>query len=518
MRVAILGNLRLGVSVRRSRIVWTAGEHFKDLWGRWLIRLEKDIAAYYQIGRLVTWTNRHGILAAVNCRDGVVVDDDGSVPYTPGCGCLRTLVRACYLNSRIHTHSLSLRCEHSRNSAGLQEPLSPIHPCPRLHNMASSEDRYALSPRARRRHSRSESIEDAELRHRTKRRRSGSRSRSPARARHQDKAPRSRSQSRDRRRRRGGDRDSRSPFREGRAKERPRSRRSASRSNSRTGRNDRAVVKKERSMSRSRSRDRDRDRRRRHRREKSRSRSRDRDRERDHHQRRHHHRKDRSQSRDRRRPSHSRSPRRSKKSSPSPSPIRRRGPLPSQNDSFQNTNTNANTTSPPPDKQKPNFSTTGILAREANRVEGTNISLKYHEPPESRKPPASTPWSLLIFKGTQHLGSTDLHTRSCWLVGRERKVCDLLAEHPSVSGQHAVIQFRWVLKKRKATEEEWEDGGKVKGKVKPYLIDLESANGTMLNGEVVEKSRYFELRSGDVVKFGQSEREYVVMLPPAGGS
>ena len=50
--------------------------------------------------------------------------------------------------------------------------------------------------------------------------------------------------------------------------------------------------------------------------------------------------------------------------------------------------------------------------------------------------------------------------------------------------------------------------------VRPYLIDLESANGTMLNQERVPEKRYVELKTADVVTFGQSEREYVVILPP----
>lgn len=87
---------------------------------------------------------------------------------------------------------------------------------------------------------------------------------------------------------------------------------------------------------------------------------------------------------------------------------------------------------------------------------------------------------------------------------------DYLLEHPSSSGQHAVIQFRYI---QKTIEDEF--GVKTKrGKVKPYIIDLESSNGTELNGETVEASRYFELRDKDILKFAGSEREYVVMLPP----
>ena len=45
----------------------------------------------------------------------------------------------------------------------------------------------------------------------------------------------------------------------------------------------------------------------------------------------------------------------------------------------------------------------------------------------------------------------------------------------------------------------------------PYLMDLESTNATILNGEKVEGARYYELREKDIVKFGDSTREYVFM-------
>ena len=83
---------------------------------------------------------------------------------------------------------------------------------------------------------------------------------------------------------------------------------------------------------------------------------------------------------------------------------------------------------------------------------------------------------------------------------------DFPTEHPSCSKQHAVLQFRYTEKKN-----EW---GEKKGAVKPYIIDLESANGTKLNGEKLPQSRYVGLVSGDVINFGDSSREYVLMLPP----
>jgi len=134
--------------------------------------------------------------------------------------------------------------------------------------------------------------------------------------------------------------------------------------------------------------------------------------------------------------------------------------------------------------------------------------LKYHEPPEARKPPSSEAWVLFIFKGTSEkpLHTIPLHSRSCWLLGRETAVADIPVEHPSCSKQHAVFQFRHVVKK-----DEW---GEKKGKVGLYLLDLESANGTQLNGVNVHATRYVECLSGDVVRFGESEREYVLLLPP----
>lgn len=50
---------------------------------------------------------------------------------------------------------------------------------------------------------------------------------------------------------------------------------------------------------------------------------------------------------------------------------------------------------------------------------------------------------------------------------------------------------------------------------RPFIIDIESTNGTFINGDKVPTSRYVELKNGDVVKFGNSTREYVVMCEDA---
>lgn len=148
------------------------------------------------------------------------------------------------------------------------------------------------------------------------------------------------------------------------------------------------------------------------------------------------------------------------------------------------------------------------MAAETNTILGTDIVLKYNEPPEARKPPVSQPWRVYVFKGKETIDEIDLFQRSCWLFGRERVVSDYHVEHPSVSKQHAVVQFRYLEKRN--------EYGDVIGTVRPYLIDLDSANGTRVNEKEIPASRYYELRTGDVVGFGDSTREYVLLLPPKG--
>lgn len=224
----------------------------------------------------------------------------------------------------------------------------------------------------------------------------------------------------------------------------------------------------------------------------------------------------RSPSPPRQRSKRSLSPTRHRNRSPPPSPKRREPykrasrPLPSQQAAYTADPTSTSTTlakaSPAPEKQKPNFAPSGALAAETNTVAGTTIVLKYNEPAEARKPPTPQAWRLYVFKGPDTVDTLPLAERSCWLFGRERSVVDYAIEHPSCSKQHAVVQFRFVAKKNEFGDRE--------GGVRPYVIDLDSANGTRVNGEKVPERRYVELMSGDVLVFGESTREYVLMLPP----
>lgn len=153
----------------------------------------------------------------------------------------------------------------------------------------------------------------------------------------------------------------------------------------------------------------------------------------------------------------------------------------------------------PVEKEKPNFEPSGKLTEDANTVNG--VVIKYTEPLESRKPKRR--WRLYPFKGEKALPTLYVHRQSAFLLGRDRKVADIPLDHPSCSKQHAALQFRLVPFER-------EDGGEGK-RVRPYLIDLESANGTFVNDVKLEPKRYHELLERDVLKFGFSSREYVIL-------
>ncbi|XP_019864455.1 PREDICTED: smad nuclear-interacting protein 1-like, partial [Amphimedon queenslandica] len=150
-------------------------------------------------------------------------------------------------------------------------------------------------------------------------------------------------------------------------------------------------------------------------------------------------------------------------------------------------------------KAEANFEVSGKLAADNNTVGG--VLINYTEPKEARIP--KTKWRLYEFKGDKNTSTLYIHRQSAYLIGRDRKVVDFPADHPSCSKQHAVIQYRLVDYTK-------EDGRKGK-KVKPYIIDLDSTNGTFVNNHKIDPSRYVEVKEKDVIKFGFSTREYVLL-------
>ncbi|XP_054273013.1 smad nuclear-interacting protein 1 [Macrosteles quadrilineatus] len=148
---------------------------------------------------------------------------------------------------------------------------------------------------------------------------------------------------------------------------------------------------------------------------------------------------------------------------------------------------------------KPDFGLSGKLTEDTNTYNG--VVIKYSEPPEARKPKRR--WRLYPFKGETSLPVLHIHRQSAYLMGRDRKVADIPIDHPSCSKQHAALQYRLVPFTRA-------DGSKGR-QIKLYVIDLESANGTYLNNNKIEPKKYYELKERDVVKFGYSSREYVLL-------
>ncbi|BHF72333.1 Smad nuclear-interacting protein 1 [Sparganum proliferum] len=107
--------------------------------------------------------------------------------------------------------------------------------------------------------------------------------------------------------------------------------------------------------------------------------------------------------------------------------------------------------------QEPNFQLSGKLAEDTNMFKG--VLIKYNEPEDARKPTS--------------LPVLHIHRQSGYLIGRDRNIADIPMDHPSISKQHAVLQFRY-------------------GQTRLYVIDLESANGTFLNNKKIEPRRYYE--------------------------
>ena len=153
----------------------------------------------------------------------------------------------------------------------------------------------------------------------------------------------------------------------------------------------------------------------------------------------------------------------------------------------------------PVSKEQPNFQLSGKLTEDANTFRG--VVVQYSEPAEARRPKRR--WRLYPFKGEDNLPLLHIHRQSAYLIGRDRRVADIPVDHPSCSKQHAALQYRLVSYKR--------DDGRPGRRVRLYLIDLGSANGTYVNAERIEARRYVELLEKDVIKFGYSSREYVLL-------
>jgi len=158
-------------------------------------------------------------------------------------------------------------------------------------------------------------------------------------------------------------------------------------------------------------------------------------------------------------------------------------------------------------KQQPSFAQSGLLAQETNTVKG--VELKFCEPTEARKPDLK--WRIYVFKGDadEPISMFHIHRQSAFLFGRDRKIADIPVDHPSCSSQHCVLQFR--------LQEVVDEVGQARQSIRPYLMDLDSTNGTFIKNldgvmEKIEATRYYGLKNRDVFRIGNSSREYVLLL------
>jgi smad nuclear-interacting protein 1 len=155
-------------------------------------------------------------------------------------------------------------------------------------------------------------------------------------------------------------------------------------------------------------------------------------------------------------------------------------------------------------KEKANFGLSGALVEDEKTGNVYNgVTLKFREPVEARAP--ITRWRLYVFKkgsdNPEPIQVLHISKQSAFLFGRDERVSDVLVEHPSLSKQHCVLQYRAVPDKSAGDEI----------RCKPYLMDLGSTNGTFINGQRLEEARYYELRRKDVITLGMSTREYVLL-------
>lgn len=116
----------------------------------------------------------------------------------------------------------------------------------------------------------------------------------------------------------------------------------------------------------------------------------------------------------------------------------------------------------------------------------------YVQPAWSALPPPG--YSLEVIKNGLVVEEIPLKDREFFRVGRQHDIVDIPMDHGSISRLHAIFNFS-------------KDGALM-------LIDNKSANGTFINKQRIAPNEYQRLKVGDVVKFGESTRIYVLQGPP----
>ena len=97
----------------------------------------------------------------------------------------------------------------------------------------------------------------------------------------------------------------------------------------------------------------------------------------------------------------------------------------------------------PGEKKKANFGLTGALAKDESSGNLRNgVVLKYSAALDAGVPPHV--WRLYVFNGPELEETLYIHRQPSYLIGKDRRVSDIILGHSSCSKQHAVIVFRNV--------------------------------------------------------------------------
>eukprot|EP00644_Phytophthora_capsici_P006265 jgi/Phyca11/549445/estExt2_Genewise1Plus.C_PHYCAscaffold_320266 len=96
--------------------------------------------------------------------------------------------------------------------------------------------------------------------------------------------------------------------------------------------------------------------------------------------------------------------------------------------------------------------------------------------------------ALQVEKGGECIEKISIGSRSCCVLGRSEELSDVWLQHPSISRQHAIVAHD--------------------NQQRIVVMDLNSAQGTFVNGQEIEPNEPRELKDGDRIKFGASTRTY----------
>ncbi|KAG7400134.1 WD repeat-containing protein 70 [Phytophthora boehmeriae] len=100
---------------------------------------------------------------------------------------------------------------------------------------------------------------------------------------------------------------------------------------------------------------------------------------------------------------------------------------------------------------------------------------------------------LRVEKEGSCIEKVSVSSRACYVLGRSEDQSDVWLQHPSVSRQHAAI---------------------IHGKDEQLCVmDLDSAQGTFVNGKEMKPMEPHQLKGGDKIQFGASTRTYVFENP-----